>query len=171
MNKWLAGQHWCLKGDPACGAGMHQVAQEYTHCEERVNLAGLCHSDFQKKLPLGPDSCLGPGRWPLSPGNILPTKYFCVHEDWGHRYQFDDSLCMQCGCGERWFCSGDWTLISWGHLSRCGIPPDWPLITIWTLTIEPSFLIKTTLHMLSWITVETLKHALAAPLGEDSGGF
>lgn len=162
-------QHWCVwrsEGDTACGAGMNQVVQEFTHREERVNLAGLGGLDFQKKLSFGPDSPLGPGRWALRPGDILPSKYFCA---WVLRAQVPvGSQFMQ----TMWlvvsvdFCSGDWSLISWGHLSRCCIP-DWPLITIWTLMIEPTFLIKTTLHMLSWVTVE--KHSLAAPLGEDSG--
>lgn len=149
----------CLKGDTACGAGMNQVAKEHTLCEERVNLAGLGCSDFQK----------GPGRWALSPGSSLPSIFVCMRVEVTGTSLI--TVYANCGCGECWFCSGDWSLISWGHLSRCCLPPDWPLITIWTLTIEPTFLIKTTLHMLSWVTVETIKHTLASPLGEDSGNF
>lgn len=62
MNEWMDGLMDGLMDDIACGAGMDQVVQKYTHHEERVILAHVGCLDFQKKLPFGPDSLLGPGR-------------------------------------------------------------------------------------------------------------
>lgn len=128
-SRRLAGRLWCAWRCTACSRGMNQVAQEYTHSEERIDSADLSCSNpahFQKKKisSFWPDSWLGPGRWALEIFHLV-SIFVCVRKE-ATATSLITIYANSVVCGKHWFCSGDWSLISWGHLSGCCIPPDWP---------------------------------------------